>query len=203
MPYKALFINVSEDKVMNYQKYYRLFLVIGFVFIITGKQAIADELQTAYQKEFAYLEEQKRNLVARLAEFKAKAGEEKWALTSKVDRLNQQHRTLQDEAKNLNDLVFESERTLEAAKDNKDIFTSTFEQGEETLKSYQVDLGVPAEMASNKKVGILFSNAFEVLEDVRSVSRENGSFFDAEGKRVGGELLHLGQIASYLSLIHI
>ena len=197
MPYKALFINLLEDKVMNYQKYYRLLLIIGFVFIITGKQAVADELQTAYQKEFAYLEEQKRNLVARLAEFKAKAAKEKWALTSSVDRLNQQYRLLQDEAKNINDLVFESERTLEAAKDNKDIFTSTFEQGEETLKSYQVELGVPAEMASNKKVGILFSNAFEVLEDVRSVSRENGSFFDAEGKRVDGELLHLGQIASY------
>jgi len=197
MPYKALFINVSEDKVMNFQKYYRLLLLISFVFIITGKQAIADELQTAYQKEFAYLEEQERNLVARLAEFKAKAAKEKWALTSSVDRLNQQYRSLQDQAKNLNDLVFESERTLEAAKDNMDIFSSTFEQGEETLNSYQVDLGVPAEMASNKKVGILFSNAFEVLDDVRSVSREKGSFFDAEGKRVDGELLHLGQIASY------
>ncbi len=182
---------------MKSKNYIKSFLLVSLVCIVPGKQVIADELQTAYQKEFAYLEEQKRNLVARMAEFKAKAAKEKWVFTGKVDRLNEQFRSLQDEAKNLNDLVFESERTLEAAKDNKDIFTSTFEQGEETLESYKIDLGVPAEMPSNKKVGILFSNAFEVLEDVRSVSREKGSFFDAEGKRVDGELLHLGQIASY------
>jgi len=182
---------------MNYQKYCKLILLVSFIGFVPGKQVVADELQTAYQKEFAYLEEQKRNLVARLVEFKAKAGEEKRILTSRVDRLNQQYRSLQDTAKNLNDLVFESERTLEAAKDNKDIFTSTFEQGEETLKSYQVDMRMPVEMPSNKKVGVLFSNAFEVLEGVRSVTREKGSFFDAEGKRVDGELMHLGLIASY------
>ncbi|MDA3870455.1 MAG: MotA/TolQ/ExbB proton channel family protein [Gammaproteobacteria bacterium] len=185
---------------MNLKKQIKLPLIISvmsMVLLMNGGVAIADDLQSAFQKEYAYLEEQKRNLVSRLASFKATSAEETKTLSRKIERLSLQNRKVQDEAQNLNSLLFESERTLEAAKDNKDIFSQTFDMAEETLKSYDAEIGVPADMASNKKVGILFGNAYEVLDRVRSVKKQKGSFYDADGRKVTGELLHLGQIASY------
>ena len=181
-------------KLINFPVY---LVIVSLAIFSNGRLVLADDLQSAYQKEYAYLEEQKRNLLTRLASLKSKSAAEKRVLADRVNRQTQQNRKLQDDAKNLNALVFESERTLEAAKDNKDIFSSTFEQAEETLKSYEVVSSIPDDMASNKKVGILFSNAFEVLDDVSSVKKQKGSFYDVDGKKVEGELLHIGQIASY------
>lgn len=178
----------------------RIFLpLLAYIIInmVTTSAVRADDLQSAYQKEFAYLEEQKHNLVTRLAEFKKSSVSEKKTLSAQVDRLSQEYRELQNKSENLNNLVFESERTLETAKDNKDIFSSTFEQAEETLKSYDVNAAIADDTASNTKVGILFGHAFDVMERVRSTRKEKGSFFDNSGQLVEGELLHLGQIASY------
>jgi len=99
--------------------------------------------------------------------------------------------------KNLNDIVFESERTLESARDNKDIFTSTFEQAEETLKTYSVDAKIQDSLAANKKVDLLFSKTFDVLENVRSIRKEKGSFFAQTGEKVNGVILRIGEIARY------
>ncbi len=182
---------------MNLKKYIKLPLILSLVLLMNAGVAIADDLQSAFQKEYAYLEEQKRNLVSRLASFKATSSEERKKLSGEIEQLSLQNRKVQDEAQNLNNLLFESERTLEAAKDNKDIFSSTFDMAEETLKSYDAEISVPVDMASNKKVGILFGNAYEVMDRVRSVKKEKGSFYDTDGRKVTGELLHLGQIASY------
>ena len=177
--------------------------IIRFIFIASVvltshvSPAAASDLQSAYQKEYAYLEEQQRNLLTRLSNFKSESRAGKKALAIQVDRLSKKFRQLQDETKNLNDLVFESERTLESAKDNKDIFSSTFEQASETLKSYEVNASVPDDLASNKKVNVLLGYAFDVLESVRSVSKSAGSFFSENGERVDGEFLHIGQVATY------
>ena len=181
---------------MNIRKLIKTSILV-FLVVLPTTIVAADDLQSAYQKEYAYLEDQKRNLLTRIAEFKAKSKAEKLSLENKANQLAREQRKVQEEVKNMNSLVFESERTLEAAKDNKDIFASTFEQAKETLKSYDIDASVPADIASNKKVGILFSNAFSVLEDVSSVSRTKDSFYDIEGKKINGELLHVGQIATF------
>jgi len=182
---------------MNFKNSIKLLSVAGIILLANVKPALSDDLQLAYQKEYAYLEEQKRNLVARLAKFKSKSDTEKRALSGQLDILSNKYRKLQNESKNLNEIVFESERTLESAKDNKEIFTSTFDQAEETLKAYDVAPKLGADVAGNKKVNALFGKAFKVMQDIRSVRKEKGSFFSENGERVNGELLQIGQIATY------
>jgi len=182
---------------MNFKNSIKFLSVAGFVLLANVKPALSDDLQSAYQKEYAYLEEQQRNLVARLAKFKSKSAAEKRLLAGQLDKLANKYRQLQNDSKNINEIVYESERTLESAKDNKEIFTSTFDQAEETLKSYEVSAELGADVAGNKKVNALFENAFKVMQDIRSVRKEKGSFFSENGERVKGELLHIGQIATY------
>ncbi len=182
---------------MSYKNILKIVCVTCFVLLANIKPAISDSLLSAYQKEYAYLEEQQRNLVSRLAKFKADSLAERKALMTKLDRLSQKFRKIQNQSKNMNDMTFESERTLESAKDNRDVFTSTFDQAEDTLKSYAVSSVVNRDDAADIKVNVLFSNAFDVLSDVRSIRKEKGSFFSATGERVEGELLHIGQVATY------
>ncbi len=155
------------------------------------------ELQSAYQREYAYLVEQQRNLLKRLAKLKSETRATKKTLSSQVEQLSQSFRQLQDESKNLNDLFFESELTLESARDNKNSFSSTFEQAGQTLKSHDIHVGIADDVASNEKVGVLMGHAFEMLESVRSLRKVPGSFFAENGERVDGQLLHIGQIATY------
>ena len=159
--------------------------------------AMSDDLQSAYQKEYAYLENQQRNLISRLASFKAQSKAERRREEKKLDALTLKYRQLQSETKNVNDIVFESERSLESAKDNQNIFSSTFEQAQDTLKSYNASPAINENLPANKKVNILFDGVFEVLNKIRSVRKEAGSFFTENGDRVKGELLHIGQIATY------
>lgn len=182
---------------MNFKNTIKYLCLVSIVMLAQVSPAISDDLQTAYQKEYAYLEDQQRNLVTRLAKFKAQSKVEIRQETKKLDSLALQFRGLKNESKNLNDIVFESERTLESAKDNKDIFTSTFDQAEDTLKSYKVTLNAHENMAGNKKINLLFSHVFKVMHNISSVRKESGSFFTENGDRVNGELLHLGQIATY------
>jgi len=158
---------------------------------------MSKDLASAFKREYAFLVEQQRNLVTRLARLKAENKSDKKALSRQIDGLSQRFRQLQDESKNINDLVFSSELTLVSAKDNKDVFSSTFDQASETLKSHAIHLAIEEDMPSNQKVSVLLQNAFKVLESVRSKRKVPGHFFAEDGVRVDGEILHVGQIASY------
>ncbi len=187
---------------MNVKKINKHLLSVAFFVAVSINPAsinlaMASDLRSAYQKEFAHLEAQQRNLLSRLAAFKKQSTRDKKVVTTQLDALSQRYRGLQTETKNINDLVFESEMTLATAKDNRNIFATTFEQATQTLKAYQVNASIADDAASNIKVGILFSHVFDVLEDVRSVRKESGSFFAEDGKKVDGELLHIGQVATY------
>ncbi len=182
---------------MNFKIKFKSIFTIGLLMLIKVGPAMSDDLQSAYQKEYAYLEEQQRNLITRLAKFKAQSKAEIKREANKLDALTMKYRQIQNDTKNLNDIVFESERTLESAKDNQNVFSSTFEQAQDTLKSYSVEPRINEKIPANKKVNILFDSVFKVLDENRSIRKEPGSFFTQNGDRVKGELLHIGQIASY------
>lgn len=158
---------------------------------------ISKGLESAFQREYAFLVDQQRNLLTRLTKLKTESKAEQSVLNREIESLSQGFRQLQDESKNLNDLVFESEITLSSAQDNQGIFASTFDQASETLKLHSINLSVADDMPSNQKVGVLLSNAFKLLESVRSIRKEPGRFFSQTGESVEGELLHVGLIASY------
>jgi len=182
---------------MNFENKFKYIFIASLLMLAKIGPVMSDDLQSAYQKEYAYLEEQQRNLITRLADFKSKSKAERKREVKKLDALTQHYRQLQNKTKNLNDIVFESERTLESAKDNQNVFSSTFEQAQDTLKSYSASPVINEDLPANKKVNILFDDVFEVLNEIHSVRKEPGSFFTENGDRVEGELLHVGQIATY------
>jgi len=153
-------------------------------------------LEQAYQREFAFLQGQKRDLEQRLSQMQQTVQAEKSGLQTDIRSLEADVVDMRGRADRLEDLVFESERAVEAARENTDLLAATFTQADFTLDdAYSADLGDQAPGAED--VGELFDAALGFLDRGREVWREPGEFFLEDGTRVDGDIVHVGNIAAY------
>jgi len=153
-------------------------------------------LEQAYQREFAFLNGQKADLERRLAELRQRAEREQNQLRSEIERLETAVVAKRGQGDRLDDLVFESERAVEAARDNTDLLASTFFQADFTLEeAFESELGERAPNADD--VERLFAAASQRLAQAGRVERRAGEFFLADGTRVEGQIIHVGRIAAY------
>jgi len=166
-----------------------------------GAQVPAPELQQpsleqAYQREFAFLQGQKRDLERRLAELEQDIVEEKSQLQSEIESLEAEVVEMRGRADRMDDLLLESERAVETARENSDVLAATFTQADFTLEdAWSSELGDSAPGAED--VRGLFDAALDFLARGQQVRREAGEFFLDDGTRVDGELIRVGNIAAY------
>lgn len=153
-------------------------------------------LEQAYQREFAFLQSQKRDLERRLEETGGRIEQERSGLQGEIRRLENRVIELRGQGDRFNDLVFESQRSVELARENSDLLGATFTQADFTLEdSWDSELGERAPAADD--VRQLFSAALGFLDRGHQVRRETGEFFLADGTRVEGQILRVGNIAAY------
>ena len=95
-----------------------------------------DELQAAYQKEYAFLEAQLRELQARLAEFEREAQQGVREKEAEIDRAEGAFIELQSRGERINDLLIEAEREIGTIEDSRATLEATFRQAESTLEPY-------------------------------------------------------------------
>ncbi len=153
-------------------------------------------LEQAYQREFAFLQGQKLDLERRLTELQTRIEREKSGLQSEIRTLEADVVQMRGQADRLDDLVFESERAVDSARDNTDLLASTFVQADFTLgEDYAPGHGDEAPQAED--VAALFEAASNVLARYGQVRRAEGEFFLTDGTRVNGEIIHVGRIAAY------
>lgn len=153
-------------------------------------------LEQAYQREFAFLQGQKRDLEQRLAQLEQSIGTEKSGLQTEIRSLEAEVVEMRGRADRMDDLLFESERAVEAARENSDLLGATFTQADFTLdEAWSSDLGDRAPGAEDVKG--LFDAALAFLDRGHEVWREPGEFFLADGTRVNGDVIHVGNIAAY------
>jgi len=153
-------------------------------------------LEQAYQREFAFLQGQKSDLEQRLAQMQQTVQAEKSRLQADIRTLEADVVEMRSRADRLEDLVFESERAVEAARENTDLLAATFTQADFTLEdAWSANLGDQAPGAED--VAGLFDAALAFLDRGHEVWREPGEFFLADGTRVDGNIIHVGNIAAY------
>lgn len=161
-----------------------------------GPEPREPSLELAYQREFAFLKGQKRDLEQRLAETRERSERERASLQRDIRTLENRAVELRGQADRLDDLVFESQRAVDVARENSDTLAATFIQADFTLEdAWDNELGERAPGADD--VRALFTAALEFLDRGHRVRRTSGEFFLADGTRVSGEILHVGNIAAY------
>ena len=163
---------------------------------VPAPQEQAPSLEQAYQREFAFLQGQKADLERRLQALRERSAREKSTLQQEIEALEVDVVEMRGRADRLDDLVFESERSVETARDNTDLLASTFMQADFTLgERFSPELGDSA--PGDTDVAALFAAAIEQAREYATTRRVDGEFFLADGTRVDGELIRIGRIAAY------
>ncbi|SFE18831.1 MotA/TolQ/ExbB proton channel family protein [Nitrosomonas sp. Nm166] len=160
----------------------------------------AVNLETAYKREFAFLEAQKRELTERLKNYQATANREEQALNSKINALERSSVERSAKIDQLTAQLTESERKEAAVTERSDALETTYLQADATLKNHGIEM--PSAMKEEKgndpvKVDFLFKQALSLLQNLGAIQTKPGNFFLEDGKQTQGNIIHLGNIAAF------
>lgn len=159
----------------------------------------AGTLRDAYQREFAFLAAQKKELDERRVAQSKRAEAEAAAVRNEIARLEQQVLDLDTRLGALRDNATRAEDDTRAVVDEGSIVDATLEQSTTTLTDYLTaeEAGKPRPEARTDALAASFALASTVLGRVATVRKESGDFFLAGGEKVSGELLRVGRVAAY------
>ena len=166
----------------------------------TSPKQDAVNLETAYKREFAFLEAQKRELTERLKNYQASAVREEQALSGKITALERSSVERSAKIDQFTAQLTEVERKEAAVTERNDALENTYLQAEVTLKNHGIEM--PPSLKESKdddqtKIGYLFNQALSLLQELGAIQEKSGKFFLGNGKEAEGTLIQLGNIAAY------
>lgn len=159
-----------------------------------------DQLEAAYQKEYAFLTAQLRDLQKRVADFEAQASSDESSKEAQIDRAEGEWISLQSESESLQSLITEAQRELEGVDDARTTLEATFLQADSTLEPYGVEeLKSEAYLGSadGERIETVFGHAVDLLNRVGTMYTQQGAYFLRDGTEVTGEIVRVGNIAAY------
>jgi len=159
-----------------------------------------DELQAAYQKEYAFLDAQLRDLQQRVTAFDSQSQQAEREKEAQIDRTEGEYINLQSQADRINNMLTEAERQVSDVEDSRNTLEATFLQAGSTLQPYDLEvLRSEDYLASGdaEKIGTLFDQTLKLLSGLGKLRESQGSFFLTDGTEVDGTIVHIGNIASY------
>jgi len=159
-----------------------------------------DDLQAAYQKEYAFLEAQLRDLEARSSQFDTESQQAEREKEARIDRTEGEYINLQSRAERIDKSLNEAERQIADVEDSRNTLEATFLQAGSTLQPY--DMGAVSSdtylaSGTEEKMHTLFRNTLDLLAGLGKMRSEPGQFFLEDGTEVQGTVVHVGNIASY------
>ncbi len=160
------------------------------------------DLLLAYKKEYAFLSNQVTNIQARLNQFKQNAQLEKREIESEISSLENQLLNAESIVNQLEDEIFQIGRNSESAEDNKGLIESTIIQAQATMSEYDfpgfaeasADIDTPTDLS---KMMTLVDFANQIIKQQASITEQPGEFFLTDGTAVKGDIIRVGNIASY------
>ncbi len=160
------------------------------------------DLLLAYKKEYAFLSNQVTNIQSRLNQFKQNAQLEKRAIESEISSLENQLLNAESVANQLEDEIFQIGRNSESAEDNQGLIESTIIQAQATMSEYDFPgfpevSGDTETLTDLSKIMSLINFADQVIKQQASITEQPGAFFLTDGTAVKGEIIRIGNIASY------
>jgi len=164
---------------------------------INPKKA-AQDMQTAYKKEYAFLTAQVKNIKKRTIEFEASSKKGKSTINQTINLVENKLLALDKKNEQLEEDIFEVQRSTESAADNNNLLDATITQARSTLSEFKFDgFDDNSDIDDIKKIALLVESANSVIKQNSTITKSEGSFFLQDGKEVTGTLLKIGNIATY------
>ena len=154
----------------------------------------------AYLKEFAFLKAQKRALETRLESI-TKEIEEKDAIAKKdISKIQNTLIAKTNESEQIMKVLNDTSRDKVTQDENNDLIDITLNQAIATLKAYDVKIDESFQGKKRADTDVLnesFDKAVKSLYNLTNITKTKGSFYLEDGKKVDGEIIKVGNIASF------
>lgn len=157
--------------------------------------AQADELENAYQKEYAYLVAEKRALEKRLESLKANNQQSLNRISSEVEQLQKQYLARQNQVDRLNQQIRESSRDADFTDNDALLLETTLLQARESLEKSDIEIDESQE--EDQQLAAAFAEANQLIRQDGQVFTTSGSFFSRQGELTQGNIIHTGRVARY------
>ncbi len=160
----------------------------------------AVDLKTAYKREYAFLDAQKRELQKTVQAFKAKARKDERQLIAKIARLEQGSVDRSEQIDELSSELNEAEQQTSVGAERDEMLQMTYSQAESTLAKYDIETDTQVKYGLGDdadKVIYLFDQALHLVKGLSEVKTVEGKFFLSSGKEVNGKIVQIGNIAAY------
>ena len=176
-------------------------VLLSGLFLPVASVLADTDLDAAFRKEFAFMENQKRVLQQRLAEQKVKAQQEQNKIAAENARIEKKLIDLENQNSRLNQRILEAERMIDSAESGQAALESTYEQANASLHDYGFG-EIKKDKVFNQsthpqKLSMIFDRANNLLSKLSSVYKEQSQYYLADGRKVDGEIIHLGNVAAY------
>ena len=170
-----------------------LFIAILFSISLFANE---EDLQRAYAKEFAYLKSQKEMLQKRLKEVKEQNVKNLSDANSDIAALQNSVLAKNRLSEKLTDNLYAAQQNFQALGDDTAAIESIVMQAQTTLKPYGVDIFTDKERYK-ETLNEIFTKSNMLIRDLSSLRVEKGFFYANDGREVEGEIIRVGNIASY------
>ena len=167
---------------------------------VPSPSSVADPLQAAYQKEYAYLIAEKESLEQRLAAQRREAASARAKSDAQLDGLEARLTAIQIQGESADQSLGDAQRAAGQVTEAQDTVDVTWFQARTDLERPGFTLADPAtkDLAGYAEgFGRAFEAAASRIGELGEIKVEEGTFFDAKGAAVKGKLLRVGEIATY------
>ncbi|WP_154224155.1 MotA/TolQ/ExbB proton channel family protein [Marinicella rhabdoformis] len=161
------------------------------------------DIQLAYKKEYAFLSGQVANIQKRIKAYGSEVKIEKRQIEAEISSLENQLLNAETEASALEDEIYEIQRNSESAQDNQGLMDSTIIQASSTMTEYGFEgfddnnRENSNRLADLEKMAELINQANALIKKQATITKSKGEFFLPNGTKVKGDILNVGQVASY------
>lgn len=162
--------------------------------------SVADPLQAAYQKEYAYLVAEKESLEQRLTAQRREADAARAKANAALDGLEARLTAIQIQGESADQALADAQRAAGQVTEAQDTVDVTWFQARTDLERPGFTLADPAtkDLAGYAEgFGRAFAAAADRIGELGQVKVEEGTFFDVKGAAVKGKLLRVGEVATF------
>lgn len=157
----------------------RIFILITILINIVPV-VHADELEKAYQKEYAYLVAERKALQERLKSIDKTQGATISRMNKEIDALQAEYLSRQNETDRMNQLVVDVSREADYSENDKLLMETTLLQATDSLSKNGITLDESKQF--DEQLAGAFKHSVSLLNEDGQLREEGGKFFLADGK---------------------
>ncbi|MEA3513630.1 MAG: MotA/TolQ/ExbB proton channel family protein [Campylobacterota bacterium] len=162
-------------------------LLVNFIF--------ANELENAYQKEYAYLIAEKNALSKRIDSLKQSQDTNIKKVKIQIKSLQKKSLSYQNKIDKLNQEIVIASRGADVTQTDDLLLDATILQAKESVKKANIELIENEKKELTIKDALLKAN--QIMQNDEKVTTTKGKFFLDDGKEVEGTIVNIGRVAKY------